>query len=289
MTVTLVLREPTPDAEAFVSRERIGSAFAPHGTFVQRPHPADRNGPSLYLSPGRRPTRGALRVKHVRIDADLAALGLPHPSQAVGTGRCRRSPKVRSSPTIFSLRRHFADTASTSSAARVDITGRAVQASQCLDGFRFHGTTLGPANHRVTIVTSIFPPTQAITSTRAGTWFPPRTAPSDSHATSHIAADRAAPAMGYFPQFCSVGIPKARHVGPKATLRKPSVVALGRWILLEQRLLWWAAPPAQRLPLRTITGISHPLVRWYRPFHLSWASGGCMHHRLHAGQPGMEI
>jgi hypothetical protein len=115
MTVTLVLREPTPDAEALVSGKRIGSALAPHGTFVGRTHPADCDGLRLQFSPTshRRSTGRPFRVKHVRVDVDLAALNLPHPTQGIANGRHGSTRKVRL-PTIVSFRRHFAYTASTS-------------------------------------------------------------------------------------------------------------------------------------------------------------------------------
>jgi hypothetical protein len=115
MTVTLILRQPAPDAEALISGERISSALAPHGTFVGRTHPADGDGLRLQFSPEShsRPTGRPFRVKHVRVDVDPAALSLPHPTQTIDTGRHGSTRKMRL-PTIFSFRRHFTYTASTS-------------------------------------------------------------------------------------------------------------------------------------------------------------------------------
>jgi hypothetical protein len=92
-----------------------------YGTFVGRTHPADRDGLRLQLSPEShsRPTWRAFRVKHIRVDVDLAALSLPHPVARHRYWYTRKQPQGEV-PAIFSFRRHFAGTASMTSMA---ITG----------------------------------------------------------------------------------------------------------------------------------------------------------------------
>jgi hypothetical protein len=256
MTVTLLLREPTPYAEALVSGERISSALPPHGTLVGRTHPADCDGLRLQFSPTshRRPTRRPFRVKHVRVDIDLAALSLPHPTQGIANGRHGSTRKGRP-PTIFSFRRHFAYTASTSPMTITEIaapTLRSVKRPRRPYEFRMHEAPLDKAWRRATTIIAILPPTQAIAPTDIGNWSPRPSAPT----------------VGHFPQFSRVDMPTASHADPKPTLSMPSLSHWARRCFWpERRLGRLTVPPGLGLTLRSTTGSVHPLDRLYWRFH----------------------